>query len=216
MGADLDDVREQAEALLAEAPELPELDERTALLVDYAVATATTALDAAAIRAGTTAALRAGVEPDLLVEILLLVSALGMHTLHEGVIELRRHVEPPRRETGELRGRHEGRTRYWERFEEELPGFLDGLARWSPGGYAAFLEYCATPVQTGRLGRLERELIWLAIDATPTHRYLPGLRFHVGCAVRLGASRAQVLGTLERAVAGPAHTGVAAHPQTSS
>ncbi len=57
----------------------------------------------------------------------------------------------------------------------------------------------------------ERELVWLAVDATPTHRYLPGLRFHVACAASLGASRGQVLGALDRAAAAPAHVGVARH-----
>ncbi len=211
MGADLADVRREAEALLAGAPLLPDLDARMGALVDYAVATATTSLDAAAIRRCTAAALAAGIDGDLLVEVLMLVSALGMHTLHEGIIELNRQVAPPDGDPGELRRRHEGGTRYWERFEREVPGFLDGLARWSPDGYAAFLAYCATPVRGGRLGRIERELIWLAVDATPTHRYVPGLRFHVACAVRLGASRGQVLGALDRAAAAPAHVGVARH-----
>lgn len=211
MAADLADIRAQAEALLGDAPDEPALAPATAALIDYAVATATTALDAGAIRRATAGALEAGLDAEVLVEVLLLVSALGMHTLHEGVIELRRHVEPPATDTAALRASHEGRTRYWERFERELPGFLDGLARWSPTGYAAFLAYCAAPVRDGALGRLERELVWLAVDATPTHRYVPGLRFHVGCAVRLGASRAQVLGALDRAARGPLHTGVAPH-----
>ncbi len=64
---------------------------------------------------------------------------------------------------------------------------------------------------TGRLGKLERELVRLAIDATPTHRYVPGLRFHVGCAVRLGASKAQVREVLARAARAPVHVGVASH-----
>lgn len=215
MGADLDAVRLEAEELLAGAPEHPGLDATTAALVDYAAATAATALDAGAIRAATAAALDAGVDAGLLVEVLQLVSALGMHTLHEGIIELRRHVAPPGDDPGELRARLEGRTSYWTHFETELPGFLDGLARWSPQGYEALLAYCATPVRAGRLGRLERELVWLAIDATPTHRYVPGLRFHVGCAVRLGASKAQVREVLARAARAPAHVGVARHAASS-
>jgi alkylhydroperoxidase/carboxymuconolactone decarboxylase family protein YurZ len=211
MPADLDQVRAEAEALVVDAPDGPDLDAQTAVLVDYAVAAAATALDAPALRAATAAALDAGADAEVLVEVLLLVSALGMHTLHEGIIELRRHVALPDGDPGELRRRHEGRTHYWTRFETELPGFLDGLARWSPQGYTAFLAYCATPVKTGRLGKLQRELIWLAIDATPTHRYVPGLRFHVGCAVRLGASRAQVFETLSRAARAPKHSGVATH-----
>jgi hypothetical protein len=40
---------------------------------------------------------------------------------------------------------------------------------------------------------------------------MPGLRFHVTCAVRVGASRAQVLEALDRAGRAPGHTGVGAH-----
>jgi alkylhydroperoxidase/carboxymuconolactone decarboxylase family protein YurZ len=211
MAADLQTVRAEAESLLGEAPEEPGLDARTVTVLDYAVASATTALDAEALRARTAAALEAGVEPQVLVEVLQLVSALGMHTLHEGLIELGRHVEPPDRDVGDLRARREQPAGYWARFEQDVPGFMDLFARWSPEGYEAFLDYCATPVRSGSLSKLERELLWLSIDATPTHRYVPGLRFHVACAVKLGASRRQVLEALDRAAAGPPHTGVARH-----
>lgn len=49
----------------------------------------------------------------------------------------------------------------------------------------------------------------MAIDATPTHRYVPGLRLHLANAVGLGATRAQLEQTLAIAAAGPEHSGIA-------
>ncbi len=68
------------------------------------------------------------------------------------------------------------------------------------------VEYCAVPWQTGALPAKTKELIYISVDSTPTHRYLPGLRFHIGNALELGATRREILDVVEiAAAAGPAH-----------
>ena len=210
MGADLGDVEREGLSLLTQAPDGPGLTPRTVALIAYAAATCATSLNPQAIDRATATALRAGVSEKELVEVMLLVSAVGMHALHEGVIALRRAADPPPPPKG-LRERHEHAGTYWSRFEEEIPGFLGGMAGWFPEGYEAFLDYCRTPVRTGTLARLEREFVWISIDATPTHRYVPGLRFHIRCAVALGATRQQVEEVITRAARAPAHVGVERH-----
>ena len=72
----------------------------------------------------------------------------------------------------------------------------------SAGSLACAIE--SVPWRSGVLRAKEKELIYLAVDATPTHRYLPGLRLHVVNALERGASRAEIVGALDiAAAAGP-------------
>jgi hypothetical protein len=98
-----------------------------------------------------------------------------------------------------------GQDRYWEGFERELPGFLAGLLEVSPDGFDAFFRSCAVPWRSGQLPALAKELVALAVDATPTHRYLPGLRLHLRNALRLGGGSAMVRAVLDVAAAAPVH-----------
>lgn len=213
-GPDVAAARAEALSLVPpDAPAGPPLTERLAALVALGCAAAATTLDRDGMRDAAQRALAAGATPDEVHEAVVLVSALGVHALHEGsrvVAEvLREHGDP--RLTGEPDERAAALLAplradpYWQRLEAELPGFLDALARLSPEMLEAFRDYCAVPWRSGVLRAREKELIYLAVDATPTHRYLPGLRLHVANALGRGASRAEIAGALDiAAAAGPA------------
>ena len=79
-----------------------------------------------------------------------------------------------------------------------------------PEAYEAFFAYCAVPWRTGAVRGRVKELMSMACDATPTHRYLPGMRLHLGNAVALGYGRTAILHALDIAAAAPAHPGVPA------
>jgi DNA-binding FadR family transcriptional regulator len=55
----------------------------------------------------------------------------------------------------------------------------------------------------------------LAVDATPTHRYLPGVRLHIERAVELGVGRASIREALAIAARAPLHRGVNARVDRS-
>ena len=86
-----------------------------------------------------------------------------------------------------------GTDGYWQGFEREVPGFLTTLLKASPQGFDAFFRYCAVPWKSAHLPVLTKELISMAVDATPTHRFLPGMRLHLGNAMKLGAGRTMVM-----------------------
>src|SRR5690606_13016844 len=44
---------------------------------------------------------------------------------------------------------------------------------------------------------LTKEFIYIAIDAAATHLYTPGIRTHIRAALKLGATKAQVMEVLE-------------------
>lgn len=65
--------------------------------------------------------------------------------------------------------------------------------------FQRFLGYSSYPFRKGPLSRKMKELILIAIDATPTHLYEPGLRMHMRDALRHGATREEILEVLELA-----------------
>jgi alkylhydroperoxidase/carboxymuconolactone decarboxylase family protein YurZ len=212
----LEEVRSAALELLDGADEGERLDELTAALIALAVRASVTALDVDGTRAYAERALDLGATPEQVHETLMLVSGLGIHTLMEGsrcVADVLRSrgqglSAPLDKHRACLWDRHVGSDPYWDTFEPQVPGFLDALLRLSPEAFEAFFAYCAVPWRTGALRAVTKELISIAADATPTHRYLPGLRLHVTNAVAVGAGRAAILETLDIAAAAPIHRGV--------
>lgn len=202
--------------MLDGVPEGDPLDVQTSALIALAVRAAPTVLDTEGIRTCAELALDAGATPEQVHDTLLLVAGLGFHTLAEGS----RRVAEILRQRGQglpslderrldLRQRRVGGDEYWYRVEAESPGFLDALLRLSPEGFEAFLAFAGVPWQARALSARVKELTCMAADATPTHRYRPGLRLHLANAVDLGVGRAAILETLAIAAAAPVHHGVA-------
>jgi alkylhydroperoxidase/carboxymuconolactone decarboxylase family protein YurZ len=218
----MDDVRAEALSLLDGVPDGDDLDPPMAALVELAVRASVTALDTGGIEDQVRQALDVGATPGQVQETLVLISGLGLHSLMEGTRRLagvlRERGDPSAdapldEDRARIRQHLQDHDPYWEGFEREIPGFLDVLLRLSPEAYEAFFTYCAVPWRTGAAVRgYAKELIAMASDATPTHRYLPGMRLHLANAVRLGVGRNAILQALDIAAAAPAHRGVPAAP----
>jgi alkylhydroperoxidase/carboxymuconolactone decarboxylase family protein YurZ len=216
----LSDIRDEAIRLLQGVEGGPSLDVQTSELIAFAVRVSVTTLDSVSAQTHAQCALDAGATMEQLHELVLLVSGLGVHTLFEGTRLVNRLAVPVASAQGvstppldEERQRlwdaWIGQDRYWQGFEREVPNFLIELLQASPQGFDAFFRYCAVPWTMGKLPPLTKELVSMAVDATPTHRFLPGMRLHLRNAVKLGAGREAVLKVLEIAAAAPAHPGVA-------
>jgi alkylhydroperoxidase/carboxymuconolactone decarboxylase family protein YurZ len=212
----LDDVREEAEKLLTVVEDGEPMDERCAAFVRLAVHASVCTLDPTGTDAAIARALDAGATPEQVHETLVLVSALGVHTLMEGsrrlsaALRARGVPAPPvDDDRAALRARLPGDDPYWADFEREIPGFLDALLEHSPEAYEAFFAYCAVPWAGGTVRGRTKELVAMACDATPTHRYLPGMRLHLANAVRLGAGATAIRDALQIAATAPSHPGVA-------
>jgi alkylhydroperoxidase/carboxymuconolactone decarboxylase family protein YurZ len=59
------------------------------------------------------------------------------------------------------------------------------------------LNFSSIPCETGVLEPKVKELIYVAIDASTTHLYEPGLRQHVRNAIRYGASKEEIMEVYE-------------------
>lgn len=213
----MDDVLAEALNFLGSAEEGDALDDKTAALIGLAVRASVSTLDMEGTQIFAERALDAGASAAQVHEVLVLVSGLGVHTLMEGsrrvgrILRERGHIEM-REPLDKLRTglwkKHVGDDAYWDGMEREVPGFLDALLRLSPEAFDAFFMYCLVPWKTGALRAVTKELISIAVDATPSHRYLPGMRLHLANAIHLGAGRTAILQALKIAADAPLHAGI--------
>jgi alkylhydroperoxidase/carboxymuconolactone decarboxylase family protein YurZ len=79
---------------------------------------------------------------------------------------------------------------YWQREWEDL------LTTDEPF-FASYLDFAARPYRAGHLDPLVRELVHIAVDASATHLYEPGIRAHVRRALELGGTSEQIVQVLE-------------------
>lgn len=212
---DLAGLRHEVHELLEGAPPGRPLTQVARALVEYAVRVSVTTLDMDGARRAAVTALDVGATPEQLQEVLTLVSGLGMHTLMEGardlaeLIALRGGALPEVDERrAALRGKLLGTSSYWKVFESFVPGFLDAVLRLSPEAFEGCVSYGAIPARTQQLPVVIKEIVSVAVDALPNHRYLPGLRLHLHNALRSGAGRTEILEALDLAAAAPPPPGV--------
>lgn len=74
----------------------------------------------------------------------------------------------------------------WDQFRSIDPDFLE-----------AYLAFRSVPQNRGALSPKTRELILIAINASTTHLYGPGVRRHIRNALKVGATKEEILETIE-------------------
>lgn len=73
----------------------------------------------------------------------------------------------------------------------------DAVLELDPEFMRAYARFSAVPWTKNHLDALTKEFLYIAIDAAATHLYVPGIRTHIRAALRLGASKAQIMEVLE-------------------
>lgn len=73
----------------------------------------------------------------------------------------------------------------------------DDLAEMDPAWLEKFLDMGMTPIAAGALDPLTLEFIAIAVDASCTHLYAPGVRRHIRKALELGATQQEILAVLQ-------------------
>ena len=79
---------------------------------------------------------------------------------------------------------------YWSEFWEDVLELDENF-------FAAYSKFSSIPAKTNALSPKIREFIYIAIDASTTHLYLPGLKLHMENALSLGATRDEIMEVLE-------------------
>jgi alkylhydroperoxidase/carboxymuconolactone decarboxylase family protein YurZ len=73
----------------------------------------------------------------------------------------------------------------------------DQIRALDPEFIEAYLNFREVPQRSGPLPEHFKELILVAINAATTHLYAPGVRRHIANALRAGATREEVLETIQ-------------------
>ena len=88
-----------------------------------------------------------------------------------------------------------------ERFIKERGYWSEGLwgevLKLDPDFFEAYLNFSAVPWKKGVLPPKVKELIYIAIDASTTHLYEPGLRQHIRNALKYGATKEEIMEVFE-------------------
>ncbi|HYG91243.1 MAG TPA: carboxymuconolactone decarboxylase family protein [Azospirillum sp.] len=71
--------------------------------------------------------------------------------------------------------------------------FWDGLLQLTPDFFEAYLNFSSIPWTKGVLEPKVKEFIYIAIDASTTHLYEPGLRIHIQNALKYGATKEEIM-----------------------
>lgn len=74
----------------------------------------------------------------------------------------------------------------WEELRELDPDFLE-----------AYLAFRSVPQKNGPLPQKYKELVLIAINAATTHLYGPGVRRHIRNALKAGATKDEILETIQ-------------------
>lgn len=98
----------------------------------------------------------------------------------------------PRRE--KLKAEYIAARGYWVAFN-------DVLLEHSPDFLQAYMDFAVLPARLGPLTERQVELIYVAIDASTTHMFHPGLAVHIAKALEVGATPAELIEVLGVATA---------------
>lgn len=173
------------------------LDPKTAELVSLAAHAACTTLYEPGIRRHVGRAFDEGATVAEVLDVLEMISAIGVHAVTEGVPIMVDEAGLP--EGAETQAQAD-KERIKETFEADR-GYWDelweDLLRLDHEYLERYLNYSAHPWRHGALDPVVREFVVVAVDASTNHLYLPGLRIHVRNALDLGATREEVLTVVE-------------------
>lgn len=165
-----------------------------------AIDVATTHLYEPGLRIHIQNAVKYGATKEEIMEVIILCSALGIHAVTFGVPVLVDELQKA--------GRGDEINRIYSERQEQLKGefenvrgywrpFWDDLLAIDPDFFECFLDLSGAPVRTGILEPKARELIYIAIDASATHMYEPGLRIHIQQAFKYGATVDEIMEVLQ-------------------
>lgn len=162
-----------------------------------AIDAATTHLYLPGLRLHMENALKLGATREEIMEVIELTSVLGIHTCALGVPLLIEELrEAGRGDEVDSIEMDAARTALKEQFIENRGYWTplwDDLLKLSPDFFEAYLDFSSVPWKSGPLDPKVKELIYIAIDTSTTHLHRQGARQHIRNALRLGATKEEIM-----------------------
>lgn len=190
------------------------LEPKVRALVLLAIDVASTHLHPAGIRQHVGQALDLGASREEILEVVQLVSGLGIHAMNVGVpmlvelleeLGLRQGPAPLSEHQEALKAAFIRQRGYWHDFWAEM-------LELDPEMFEAFTEYSSIPWRDGPLEPKIKEFIYIAFDSAATHLYLEGWRLHMRNALQYGATAEEIIEVMELSSTLGIHGPLAAAP----
>jgi alkylhydroperoxidase/carboxymuconolactone decarboxylase family protein YurZ len=166
-------------------------------LIYIAIDASTTHLYDPGLRVHVRNALGYGATKEEIMEVYQLTSVLGIHTCTLGVPALVDEMQKAGRsaevERGPLTAAQEDLKRRFTEARGYWSDLWEDILRLSPDFFEAYMAFSSVPWKNGVLEPKVKELIYIAIDASTTHLYEPGLRVHIRNALGYGATVAEIM-----------------------
>ena len=168
--------------------------------VYIAIDAATTHLYNTGTRIHIANALRHGASRDEIMEVLMIASVLGIHTMTDSVpimMEvLKAAGKDPKVGKTPLSARQKAIKAEFKKNRGFFPPVFEPVLHFSPDFFQAYTDLSSAPWKMGLLEPKVRELLYVAIDASTTHLYNEGTRTHMTNAVRHGATADEIMEVL--------------------
>lgn len=175
------------------------LENKVKAFIGIAASAAATHLYQPGIQEHLRVAIAHGATRQELIEVLELISTVGIHASNVGVPVLLEVLEEEGLRTGPepLDARREVLKASFIENRGYWHSSWEGLLELDPELFDAYVEFSSVPWRTGVLPPLVKELMYCAFDAAATHLYVPGLKLHMRNALKYGASKEQLMEMLE-------------------
>jgi alkylhydroperoxidase/carboxymuconolactone decarboxylase family protein YurZ len=174
----------------------PQLSIRMKELILIALHASVSAIDSEAIRRHIDRARTAGASEEDVLDVLISIVGVANHALYFAVPILMSELKAAGRDDGELpeaspdaeaaKNDYINTRGFWNERQ-------DVIMRLVPTYFTALCELSTEPWKNGTLSPKERELVYIAIDCSPTHMFGPGLAMHIRHALQHGATRDEIL-----------------------
>jgi len=155
-------------------------------------------------------ALRYGATVDEIMEVLMITSVLGIHTITDSlpalVGELKAAGKDPKLESKKFTARQQALKEEFTKNRGYWTPLWDSLLHFSPEFFKAYTDLSSVPWKHGTLEPKVKEFIYIAIDAATTHLYTAGTKVHMANAIRHGATAQEIMEVLMLTAALGVHT----------
>ncbi|MSP05621.1 MAG: gamma-carboxymuconolactone decarboxylase [Acetobacteraceae bacterium] len=145
-------------------------------------------------------ALRHGASRDEVMEVLMIASVLGIHTMTDSLPimmdVLKAAGKDPKLSAKKLSARQQEIKAEFTKNRGFFPPVFEPILHFSPDFMQAYTDLSSVPWKMGVLEPKVRELLYVAIDASTTHLYNAGTRTHMTNAVKYGATVEEIMEVL--------------------
>jgi len=178
--------------------------------VYIAIDAATTHLYNAGTRIHIANALRHGASRDEIMDVLMIASVLGIHTMTDSVpimMEVLKEAgKDPKIHKAKPTPRQVAIKEEFRKNRGFFPPVFEPVLHFAPDFFKAYTDLSSAPWKMGLLEPKVRELLYVAIDASTTHLYNAGTKTHMANAVRHGATAEEIMEVLMLCSALGVHT----------